>query len=134
PYAPQQFFFFFFMRVQGAALVGYLTAVDGEVLVMLHPYYALLAGKEPGVHVQSLWHGRQRGQQPLPPDLVSRIQQQQYAVIISDQSLYFETEPALLALLEQYYQPEPLDPTLSPPTLSGLVTRPLLIYKPKPPS
>ena len=134
PYAPQQFLPSAAMRAQGEALVGYLTAVDGEVLVMLHPYYALLAGKEPGVHVQSLWHGRQRGQQPLPPDLVSRIQQQQYAVIISDQSLYFETEPALLALLEQYYQPQPLDPTLSPPTLSGLVTRPLLIYKPKPPS
>lgn len=132
PYAPPQFLPSATMRAQGEALVGYLTAVDGEVWVMLHPYYALLAGKEPGVHVQSLWHARQRGQQPLPPDLVNRIQQQHYAVIISDESPYFETDPALLALLQEYYHSEPLDPTLSPPMLSGIIVRPLRVYKPKP--
>ncbi|MCB8946192.1 MAG: glycosyltransferase family 39 protein [Ardenticatenaceae bacterium] len=132
PYAPQQFLPTPEMQTQGDALVAYLATVDGDVLVMLHPYYALLAGKKPGVHIQSLWHARQRGQEPLPPDLVARIEQQQYQLIISDESLYFETEPALLNLLNQYYHSEPMDMALSPPTLSGVVVRPLLIYKPKP--
>ncbi len=131
PYAPQQFRPTAVMRQQGKQLVQFLAETEGEVWVMLHPAYALPAGKEAGVHVQTLWHARQRGAQPLPPDLVARIQNQEYAVIISDESPYFETETALVELLERYYRAEPLPPEMSPPTLSGIRVRPLLIYTPR---
>ena len=132
PYAPQQFRPTAVMRQQGEQLTKYLAEVDGKVWVMLHPAYSLRAGKEAGVHIQTLWHARQRGAQSLPPDLVARIQNQEYAVIISDESPYFETEPALVNLLAQYYRAEPLPPEMSPPTLSGIQVRPLLIYTPRP--
>ncbi|HID53794.1 MAG TPA: phospholipid carrier-dependent glycosyltransferase, partial [Anaerolineae bacterium] len=72
PYAPQQFRPTAVMRQQGEHLIEYLAEADGEVWVMLHPAYGLQAGKEAGVHIQTLWHARQRGAQPLPPDLVAR--------------------------------------------------------------
>ncbi len=132
PYAPQQFRPTATMRSQGELLTKYLAGTEGKVWVMLHPAYGLWAGQEAGVHIQTLWHARQRGTQPLPPDLVTRIQNQAYTVIISDESPYFETELALVALLEQYYRAEPLPPEMSPPTLSGIRVRPLLIYTPHP--
>jgi hypothetical protein len=120
------------MRQAGDAFIGRVTAVNGDVLVMLHPFYALLANKSPSVHVQSLWHSRLRGQEPLPLDLVSRIENQEYAVIISDQSPFFETEPALLALIEANYRQDTILTTQeSAPTLSGLITRPQIIYVPR---
>lgn len=131
PYAPQQFRPTAVMREQGERLIDYLANTEGEVWVMLHPAYGMWAGQEAGVHIQTLWHARQRGTKPLPPDLVARIQNQTYAVIISDESPYFETEPALVDLLAQYYQAEPLPPEMSPPTLSGIQVRPLLIYTPR---
>lgn len=132
PYAPKQYWPTAEMRQQGDALVAYLRAVDGEVLVMLHPHYAQLAGKTADVHMQTLWHARWRGAEPLPADFVARIENQAYAVIISDESIFFETEPKLVALLNAHYVAEPLPEALSPPTLSGLVTRPLRLYTPIP--
>ncbi len=131
PYAPQQFRPTAGMREQGERLIQYLAETDGAVWVMLHPAYNLRAGKEAGVHVQTLWHARQRGAQPLPPDLAARIQNREYAAIISDESPYFETEPALVDLLERYYRAEPLPLEMSPPTLSGIQVRPLRLYTPK---
>ena len=71
--------------------------MPGDVLVMMHPFYAYEAGKPPAAQIQALWHARWRGRDPLPADFVARIQNRDYSAIISDQSPYFETEPALLA-------------------------------------
>jgi hypothetical protein len=99
---------------------------------MMHPFYAVQAGKAPSAQIQALWHARFRGGEPLPADLVARIRDRHYAAIISDQSPYFETEPALMELIDRYYQPsEPLTPADAPPTLSGLVVRPRVVYVPK---
>ncbi|MCO6451677.1 MAG: glycosyltransferase family 39 protein [Caldilineales bacterium] len=131
PYAPRQFVPDATMRASGDALISYLASTEGDVWVMLHPAYALWADKAAAVHIQSLWHGRQRGQEPLPPDLIERISTHYYARIISDESPYFETEPQLLELLDQYYRREPLDESLSPRTLSGIEVRPRSVYVPK---
>jgi hypothetical protein len=120
------------MRVAGDRLIGRLEETDGEVLVMMHPYYAILAGKKPGVHISSLWHARYRGRDPLPADLVQRIQTHYYAAIISDESLDFEMEPELQALIRANYRVgETLVPSDAPPTLTGVVVRPMVVHVPR---
>jgi hypothetical protein len=120
------------MRLAGDRLIDRLAAMPGDVLVMLHPYYAIQAGKSPAAQIQALWHARWRGRDPLPADLAARIRNRQYSAIISDQSPYFETEPALLALIEaNYVLSATLDTQDSPPTMSGLVVRPKVIYTPR---
>ncbi len=132
-YTPAQFRPTPAMRAAGDALVARLRQVDGDVWVMLHPFYALLAGKAPGVHIQTLWHARERGELPLPDDLAARLHDRAYALIISDDTYYFERDPALLALLNATYQVVGTLPAdESPPTLSGVRVRPKLIYAPRP--
>jgi hypothetical protein len=120
------------MEESGDRLIARISEFDGPVWVMMHPPYALQAGKEPSVHIQSLWHARFRGQDPLPEDLVSRIENKYYAAIISDSTDYFENEPALIALFEEYcVLAEILPPTQGPLNLSGPISRPYLLYLPK---
>jgi hypothetical protein len=121
------------MRAAGDALLARVEQEPGEVWLLLHPSYAVRAGKRPYVHLQSLWHARHRGADPLPSDLVRLIEQRQFAQIISDESDFFETEPAFLDLLLAHYQvAETLSSEQSPPTLSGPVVRPLTVYIPRP--
>ena len=120
------------MRAAGDALVARVEAEPGEVWLLMHPSVAVRAGKRPYAHLQSLWHARQRGTDPLPPDLVELIEQQQFAQIISDESDFFETEPAFLDLLLAHYEAvETLPPEQSPPTLNDPVIRPLTLYVPR---
>src|SRR6185436_20001562 len=51
------------MRASSDRFIGRLAAVDGPVLVLMHPYYAMLAGKEASTQISSLWHARYRGQE-----------------------------------------------------------------------
>ena len=121
------------MRQAGDRFIADLAAMPGEVLVMMHPFYALKAGKQPSAQIQALWHARWRGRDPLPADLIARIQNREYAGIISDESPYFETEPALMALIDANYVPlRQLSPQDAPATLNGLVVRPQTIYVPRP--
>ncbi len=121
------------MRAAGDRFIADLSATPGDVLVMMHPYYALKAGKQPSVQIQALWHARWRGREPLPADLVDRIESQAYSEIISDESPYFETEPALVALIEaNYVREQVLSPDEAPATLNGLIVRPQVVYVPKP--
>ena len=121
------------MRHAGDQFVADLAATPGDVLVMMHPYYALKAGKQPAAQIQALWHARWRGRDPLPADLVARIENREYAEIISDESPYFETEPALAALIDANYVPlRHLTQQDAPATLNGLVVRPQTIYVPRP--
>ena len=129
---PPQFLPMAEMRAAGDALVERVVAEPGEVWLLMHPSVAVRAGKRPYAHLQSLWHARQRGADPLPPDLVTLIEQQQFAQIISDESDFFETEPAFLELLLAHYEVvETLPPTQSFPTLNEPVIRPLTIYAPR---
>ena len=117
------------MKSAGDRLIQHIASVQGPVLVLMHPYYALLAGKEPGADIQMLWHARQRGEEPLPADFVTRIKDHYYAEIISDESNPFETEPDLTALLMSYYIPAGEIPSSeSPSTIIGVIVRPRVIY------
>lgn len=119
-------------QARGERLVARISAAPGDVWVMMHPYYAVLAGKPAVVQVQPLWHARWRGQEPLPADLVQRIAEQRFAAIISDDSQYFETEPTLQQLIETYYvRSEQLDEDAAPTTFSGMIVRPQAIYTPR---
>jgi hypothetical protein len=119
------------MYKSGDRLIEKIAAVEGEVLVLMHPYYAWLAGKTPSAQIAAMWHARARGTLPLPPDFVARIKSQYYAAIVSDNSV-FETEPELQRLLNTYYTPsETLAPGESPPTTTGMVVRPEVVYKSK---
>ncbi|HLF26102.1 MAG TPA: glycosyltransferase family 39 protein [Anaerolineae bacterium] len=119
------------LRRSGDRLIARIAAIDGEVFVMMHPYYALLAGKPPSAQIAIAWHARERGVLPLPGDLVDRLQSRYYAAIISDESL-FETDPPLAELLEAYYvRSELLTESDAPPTLTGMVVRPQVVYVPR---
>jgi hypothetical protein len=121
------------MKSAGDRLIQHIASIQGPVLVLMHPYYALLAGKEPAVHIQMLWHARQRGEEPLPNDFVNRIQNHYYSAILSDESS-FEKQPDLRELITTYYiQTETLSPNQAPPTMTGVVVRPKAIYLPKQP-
>jgi hypothetical protein len=120
------------MRQSGDRLIEKIASIDGEVLVLVHPYYVWLAGKTPSAHMGRIWYIHNLGRLPLPPDFVARLEQQYYAVIISDNSL-FETEPDLVGLLETYYFPaETLSPAESPPAPTGVAVRPQQVYRPRP--
>lgn len=119
------------MRQSGNRLIEQIADYDGEVLVLMHPYYAWLAGKTPSAQLAAMWHARERGQLPLPPDFVSRIRQHYYAAVISDNSM-FETEPVFQQLLNTYYQAvATLTPADAPPTATGMIVQPALVYIPR---
>ena len=121
------------MSQAGDALVQRIAAVPGPVLVMMHPYYALLAGKAPSTQIATLWYVRDRGALPVPEDVASRFENHYYAAIISDEST-FETEPGLQALLDRYYvQAATLGPNDAPATMTGVVVRPQVVYTPRGP-
>lgn len=123
------------MRTAGDRFLSRLASQEGDVLVMMHPFYAVLAGKAPHVHIQTLWHARWRGREPLPADLVSRIRTRSYAAIVSDDSEWFETDPELVSLIEAHYAPsQRLSDSDAPPTLSGIVVRPRRIFTPRRPA
>jgi len=87
----------------------------------------------PAVDIQMLWHARLRGEEPLPEDFVARIRDHYYFEIISDES-FFETQPDLHKLITTYYtQSETLTPDQAPPTMTGVVVRPKVIYLPSRP-
>jgi hypothetical protein len=117
------------MRANGDRLVARLAGTSGPVWVMMHPDWAQQAGKEPAVQVQALWHARWRGRDPLPPDLVDRIESGYYALIVSDESAIFETEPALQALIAGAYVAEEVGAgPLGPATINGLAVQPQVVY------
>ncbi len=129
---PQQFLPTAEMRDAGDALLARVEAEPGEVWLLMHPSVAVRAGKRPYAHLQTLWHARQRGAEPLPADLVTLIEQRWFTQIISDESDFFETEPAFLELLLTHYEvSETLPSKQSPPTLNEPVIRPLTIYIPR---
>jgi hypothetical protein len=119
------------MREGGDRLIQRIASFPGRVFVMMHPYYTILAGKEPSTQIATLWYVRHRGELPLPDDFVNRIESHYYSAIISDES-FFETQPDLHELITTYYvQTETLNLSNAPPTITGVVVRPKVIYVPK---
>lgn len=130
-YDPKRFIPTSTMRNSGDRLLQQISSVEGPVLVMMHPYYTLLAGKEPSSQIATIWYVRHRGELQIPEDFVVRIQDHYYSAIISDES-FFETQPDLHQLLTTYYIPaKTLSSAQAPPTITGVVVRPKLIYLPK---
>lgn len=120
------------MYASGASLIHRIATINGPVFVTMHPYYALLAGKATSTQMATLWYVRDRGAYPFPDDFVQRLQTKYYRAIISDES-DFETEPALRELLAENYPPtELLAPADAPATTTGVVVRPMVVYRPKP--
>ena len=121
------------MRQSGDHLIQRINSFHDRVLVMMHPYYTVLAGKDPSTQIATLWYVRERGSLPLPDDFVNRIRSHYYSVIISDEST-FETQADLHELILTYYdQSELLDSSQAPPTITGVVIKPKVIYLPKQP-
>jgi hypothetical protein len=119
------------MRESGDQLIQRIASFPGREFVMMHPYYTILAGKEPSTQIATLWYVRHRGELPLPNDFVNRIESHYYSAIISDES-FFETQPDLYELITTYYiQTETLNLSNAPPTITGVVVRPKVIYLPK---
>jgi hypothetical protein len=119
------------MRAAGDSLVARIAAVPGPVLVMMHPYYALLAGKETSTQIATMWYVRDRGALPVPADFEQRIETHYYSAIITDQS-DFEIDPALHGLVNSYYvQAGAFDATQAPATMVGVVVRPQLLLRPR---
>ncbi len=68
----------------GRAFIARLERVPGPVLVPEHPWYAVLAGKEPSYHSNALWELRRTiGEDRWPADLRARIATGQYAAIFT---------------------------------------------------
>ena len=129
-YSPARYIPTFGMRQSADRFIQQIASVKGPVLVMMHPYYALLAGKVPSTQIATLWYVRDRGALPLPDDFINKIKSQFYSEIISDES-FFETQPDLQTLLNKYYFPaETLAPSQAAATNTGVVVRPKMIYLP----
>jgi len=119
------------MRETGQRLIERIRQTPGPVLVLEHPFYALLAGKEPGVALTALWHARLHGAIPLPPDLTERVRNHYYALVITDDGEFPEVSADSDALLNANYRLEqPQGASDGPPTLSGLVIQPRFNYYP----
>ena len=132
-YSPQRYIPSSFMKQSGDRLVQTIAHSKGPILVMMHPYYSLLAGKKPSTQIATLWYVRHRGELPLPDDFVNKIQSHYYSVIISDESS-FETQPDLQQLITEYYiQTEMLRLSEAPTTLTGVIVHPKVIYRPEQP-
>ena len=118
------------MRQSGDRLIQRIASINGPVFVMMHPYYTLLAGKDPSTQIATLWYVRDRGALPLTNDIVERIKSKYYSAIISDES-FFEIQPDLHALITANYFPaQTLDISQAPFTNTGVVVRPSLVYLP----
>jgi len=122
------------MRSSGNQFIETIAATKGEVLVLMHPYYAVLADKPPSAQIAAMWHARQRGSLPLPPDFTARLKQQHYSLIISDATI-FETDPELQTLLNKYYRVSEFTnlriyDNIAPATNTGMVVQPQIIYRP----
>jgi hypothetical protein len=121
------------MRQSGDRLIQRIASFNGPVFVMMHPYYAYLAGKQPSTQIATLWYVRYRGALPLTDDIVNRIKSKYYSAIISDES-FFETQPDLQALITSNYFPaQTLDFSQAPFTNTGVVVRPAIVYLPDAP-
>jgi hypothetical protein len=113
----------------GARIVERIRAVEGEVLVPHGPYYAVLAGKAPGLHQIALWdvvHAGASTKAVTKRALEEAIATQRFGAIVlaSDKFAY--------GLKKHYRRVEPIrfNGNAGMPK-SGWRARPRLVYVPK---
>ncbi|MSP61372.1 MAG: hypothetical protein EXR72_13705 [Myxococcales bacterium] len=113
-------------RAAGDRLVARLRAVEGEVLIPFHPFYAHLAGKRTYVHRMGV-HDVARSGLGAPAGLAEAIRGHRFALAIFDNKIAgtWDHWPGFLA----EYRAAP--PSLGPPMVSGAVTSPELAYVPR---
>jgi hypothetical protein len=69
---------------QARAFIDRLSSIAGPVLVPEHPWYAILAGKEPSYHSCALWElQRTLGQDRWPDDLRARLAAGYYRAVFT---------------------------------------------------
>jgi len=129
-YSPRNYIPSVTTRQSGDRLIQHIASTPGNVFVMMHPFYTVLAGKEPSTQIATLWYVRHRGDLPLPEDFVDRIKSHYYSEIISDES-FFETQPDLRRLITAYYSDQTLTASESPRTNTGVIVQPKVVYLPK---
>jgi len=129
-YSPARYIPSLATRQSGDRLIQHIASTPGNVFVMMHPFYTLLAGKEPATQIATLWYVRHRGDLPLPEDFVNRIKSHYYSEIISDES-FFETQPDLLRLITANYSAQTLTASEAPHTNTGVIVQPKVVYLPK---
>jgi hypothetical protein len=112
-------------RAAGDALIARLAAIDGEILIPAHPWYARLAGKRTQVHRMGLmdmqWPVRHevRG-------LTESLASHRYAAVILDRWPEF-----WLRDLPRYYRPDEILPREQRPrTVTGARTAPRHLWRP----
>jgi hypothetical protein len=115
-------------RRAGEALIGLLHTFDGPVALPYHPYYAHLAGKQPGFNHMGVKDVTAAGY-PFPPEIVQRLRQRYYAAIVLDYppSYYYGFA------LGGYKIERRLAPDLSPRTFTGAPIRPTFLLVPRRP-
>jgi len=129
-------------REAGDALIARLRRIDGKVLMSYHPFYPVMAGKEPGFHHDALFDRYARGERareprPIPPELLSRIERREYrAIILDEYPEFLDIKQLGRAIERNYVLAERLFPegteVFCPKT--GWIIRPDLLYLPKGPN
>jgi len=111
-------------RAAGRALVAALRAVPGDVLVMSHPYYGVLAGKAPhaqaGAAIDVLRTHQRRPRRLLSASIAGAVRSQRFDVIVFDPPEDYRAVPRDL---QRYYERIPA-PALGPAPVTGIRRRP----------
>jgi hypothetical protein len=120
-------------RQAGERLVALIASIDGPVLIPSHPFYAVLAGKEPMYQAMGIPDVTEAGY-PFPADLRRKIEDRYFGAMIFD----FRLEPPYPVELfagGAYRLQRRLQDSESPRPISGARVRPRFLYVPAvPPS
>ncbi|MEZ4366753.1 MAG: hypothetical protein R2939_10760 [Kofleriaceae bacterium] len=115
-------------RAAGDALIAELAAVDGEVWVPYHPWYARLAGKAPMVHRMGLRDVTARKPRPVA-GVDDAARRQRFAAIVFDNRPPFDDLPAFA----RGYRPERALTPGRPRVYSGAKVVPEALWVPNRP-
>nr|HEX4318822.1 hypothetical protein [Kofleriaceae bacterium] len=122
----------------GNKLIADIRAIDGEVWVPSHPWYAVLAGKAPHVHRMGIKDVTDREPKPVR-GLESALRDHAFAAIVFDApDLTVEQQPELVGvreLIKQTYRVEvKLETDEQPRSFTGARVRPDAIWVPAVPA
>ena len=117
----------------GEQFVQYISQIPGEVYVLYHPYYAVIAGKQSFAHesaMSDILHGEtpNRGKAILIQSITNAVRNRQFTAIILD-----GIDPGDFPFrLKEYYSPQPelIPPQSAPMPLTGWQISPQTVYLP----
>jgi hypothetical protein len=122
-------------RAAGDRLIARLRAVDGDVLVPFHPWYAHLAGKRMHVHRMGIWDVSYRSGEatgaPPPPwpvrDLGEALRGAAFALILWDDR---SVDPYFPGIRQHYRLDDNLPQSERPRTYTGAKVTPTQLWVP----